>query len=389
MKHSEIIILGAGVGGLTTAIALQQRGFENIRIYERRKTATTIGAGLVLWANACKILDKLNLLIAVEKVGGKLNEMQRWSENAAFLGAINITDINSYIGSTSYAISRFDFQKILIQKVEELNIPIYYDYEASLITSQGNRTAVTFNNKIKIDADIIIGADGRMNSVARQFVNENNTPIYQNVVNWVGLLESDQPIFLENNVLDFWGCGERFGIVPINKYKAYWAGGKSLPLNAPVKYQNNKTQLHKLFDAWSPKIKEIIQLTKDENIRYIEVFDHDPIQKWHKNNVCLIGDSAHSALPTSGQGACQAIEDAWHLASLLEKSRTTEDAFIEFQKIRFEKTTTITIAARDFAKSIFNEDSMFCEQRNANARITNYKTASQNIAKLWSKNLPK
>lgn len=228
-----------------------------------------------------------------------------------------------------------------------------------------------------------------MNSVARQYVNGNNTPIYQNFVNWIGILESDKPIFLENNVLDFWGCGERFGIVPINKYKGYWAGGKYLPLNSPLKNRNNKTQLLKLFGSWSPKIKEVIQSTKEESIKYIEVFDHNTIPKWHKNNVCLIGDSAHSALPTSGQGACQAIEDAWHFAAILEKSKTTEDAFSEFQKTRFEKTTTITMAGRDFAKSVFNEDLMFCEQRNENAKTTNYKTASQNIAKLWSKNLPK
>jgi len=130
MKHSEIVILGAGVGGLTTAIALQQKGFENISIYERRKTATTIGAGLVLWANASKILDKLNLLTEIEKIGGKLKEMQRWSERKEFLGAMSINDINTNIGSTSYSISRIDFQKILLQKVEELNIPIYYNHKA-------------------------------------------------------------------------------------------------------------------------------------------------------------------------------------------------------------------------------------------------------------------
>lgn len=389
MEDSEIVILGAGVGGLTTAIALQQKGFKNIQIYERRKTATTIGAGMVLWANASKIFDNLNLLIEVKKVGGELKEMQRWSEKEEFLGAVNINDINTNIGSISYAISRIDLQKILLQKTEELNIPIYYNHKASQLSKQENRASITFDNSIKINADIVIGADGRMNSIARQYVNGNNTPIYQNFVNWIGILESDKPIFSENNVLDFWGCGERFGIVPISKYKGYWAGGKLLPLNSSLKNQNNKTELLKIFDFWSPKIKEIIQLTKEENIKYIEAFDHDPIPKWHKNNVCLIGDSAHSALPTSGQGACQAIEDAWHFASILEKSKTAEDAFSEFQKIRFEKTTTITMAGRDFAKSLFNDDLMFCEQRNQNAKKTNYKIASQNIAKLWSKNVPK
>ena len=390
-KHSEIVILGAGVGGLSTAIALHQKGFKNIIIYERRKTAITIGAGLVLWANASKILDRLNLLSEVEKKGGKIKEMQRWTDRKDFLGAINVDNINTNIGSTSYSISRVDLQNILLTKIEALNIGIgiHYNHNAIQLSNQGSRTSITFKNKVKIYADIIIGADGRMDSIARKYVNGNNTPIYQNFVNWIGILENDKPIFSENNVLDFWGYGERFGIVPINEYKGYWAGGKSLPLNTNYKNKNNKDQLLKLFSSWSPEIKEVIALTKNENIKYIEVFDQNPISKWYKNNVCLIGDSAHAALPTSGQGACQAIEDAWHFASILNEAETIEDAFNEFQKVRFEKTTSITMAGRNLAKSLFNSDLLFCKQRNENAKKTDYIMASESIAKLWSKNLPK
>ena len=388
-KNSEIVILGAGIGGLTTALALHQNGFKNINIYERRKKVTTIGAGLVLWSNATKILEKLELLTEVQKVGGQLEQMQRWTNKDFFLGTLNINNINAFIGSKSYSISRTDLQSTLLKKVNELNISIYYNYNALNISHQDNITSIKFYNKVSVNAQIVIGADGRMNSIARKYVNGNNTPIYQNFVNWIGIVESDKPIFLENNVLDFWGCGERFGIVPINGNKGYWAGGKSLPINSSFKNKNNKTELKKLFNSWSPKIKEIIELTEDKNIKYIEVFDHNPIPNWHKNNVCLLGDSAHASLPTSGQGACQAIEDAWHFASILEESETIEEAFNHFQRNRFEKTTTITMAGRDLAKSLFNENEMYCEQRNENAKKTNYRIASENIAKLWSKNLPK
>lgn len=386
--ESEIVILGAGVAGLTTAIALHQKGFENIIIYERRKTATTIGAGLVLWANASKILYKLNLLTEVEKIGGKLDKMERWTKNKEFLGAININDINANIGSKSFSISRMDLQKILLQRIKELNIQIDYNQTALQLSNQENNTTIAFENSKVISADIILGADGRMNSIVRQYVNGENTPIYQGFVNWIGIVESDKPLFAENKILDFWGCGERFGIVPISKYKGYWAGGKSLPINSPVKSKNDKTQLLKIFSSWSPKIQNIIHLSKEEDIKYIEVFDHNPIPKWYKNNVCLIGDSAHAALPTSGQGACQAIEDAWHLATILGNSQSTEQAFSEFQNIRFKKTTSITIAGRELAKSLFSEDVKFCKQRNDNARRTDYKNTSQDIAEFWSKHLP-
>ncbi len=384
MKKNKIIILGAGVGGLTTAIALHQKGFQNITIYERRKTATTIGAGIVLWANATNILDKLSLLNEIEKVGGKINEMQRLTKKNEFLGAINVNEIDKKIGFQSLSISRKDLQEILIQKIKNLNIEILYHHKATEIKNK----AIYFDNNKTVFADIIIGADGRMNSVARKYVNGNNKPVYQNFVNWIGILESDEPIFTENNVLDFWGCGERFGIVPISKYKGYWAGAKSLPLNSPYKKEDNKDILIKLFGHWSSKIKTIIQSTKDENIKYIEVFDHNPITNWHKENVCLIGDAGHSALPTSGQGACQAIEDAFHFSNILDIENNMEEAFIKFQKLRFEKTTIITMAGRNFAKSLFNTDREFCEQRNKKALHINYQNSSIGIAELWSKGLP-
>ena len=389
MKDSEIAILGAGIGGLTTAIALHQRDFKNIRIYERRNKATTIGAGIVIWANASKILSRLNLINEIEKVGGSINEMQRWTEKGEFIGSIDIKEIDYYIGAKSFAISRKDLQGILLQKIDKLNIPIYYNHNAQQITTQENSTFINFDNGIEAKPDIIFGADGRMNSVARKYVNGSNEPIYQNFVNWIGIVESKHPVFPDNNVLDYWGCGERFGIVPINKYKGYWAGGKSLPLNSSFKNENPKDLLLKLFGSWSPNIKEVIALANEENIRYIEVFDHNPIPKWHKNNVCLIGDAAHAALPTSGQGACQAIEDAWHFVSILDAAETTEEAFSKFQQLRFDKTTSITMAGRNFAESVFNEDPQFCEERNKIAKKADYESTGKNIAKLWGKDVPK
>jgi len=384
-RETNIVILGAGVGGLTTAIALCQKGFKNITIYEQRETATTIGAGIVLWANASKILDKLNLLTEVQKIGGQIKQMERWTDKEEFLGSVNISEINTIIGSTSYSISRKELQEILLRKTKDLKIPIFYNHKALQLSCNGNNAAILFENSIEINAAIVIGADGRMNSVARQYVNGDNKPVYQNFVNWIGIVESDKPIFSNtDNVMDFWGCGERFGIVPINEYKGYWAGGKSLPLNSSFKTKNNKDELLKLFASWSPKIKNTLQLSKEENIKYIEVFDHNPITKWHQNNVCLIGDSAHAALPTSGQGACQAIEDAWEFATALEEAKTYEEAFTKFQKNRLNKTTAITMAGRELAKSIFNEDPIFCSYRNENVKKTDYNLAAKNITHLWS-----
>ena len=387
MNTKEIAIIGAGIGGLTTAIALHAKGFTNVTIYERRATATTMGAGLVLWANAVKILEKLNMLAAIEKIGGKLTAMERYTSENEFLGAIDVSTINSGIGATSYSVSRADLQELLLAKADGLSINIQYNYNLTSIETQQQKASLLFENALKITPDIVIGADGRMQSAARTYVQGNNTPIYQNFVNWIGIVETTKPTFLDHKVLDYWGVGQRFGLVPINAHKAYWAGGMVLPLNAPEKQGNYKEEMHTMFAFWSPKIKEVIALTPTENIKYVEVFDHNPNQQWYKNNVCLIGDAAHAALPTSGQGACQAIEDAWQLAKCLSIEECIATAFKSFTALRFNKTTNITMAGRNLAGSLFNTDTQYCKQRNEQAKQIDYKNASRGIVQLWGSGL--
>ena len=113
------------------------------------------------------------------------------------------------------------------------------------------------------------------------------------------------------------------------------------------------------------------------------------MEPWHKDNVLVIGDAAHAPLPTSGQGACQALEDAWHLAELLGTyDGNIDSVFSEFTKVRFQKTTTITMGARKFASSLFNTDPEFCFQRNQNSMSTDFDTVVSGMARGWSSGLP-
>ncbi len=387
-KQFSIAILGGGIGGLTAAIALNQKGFNNIHIYERRYKCNSVGAGIVLWANATWVLSRLDLLKEINVYGGKLNQMQRWTNDGEFLGAININAIDSCIGYSSYAISKNDFQEILLRKIKELKIEIHYNYTVTdIFNNDDKQSTVIFDNGEKISFQVIIGAEGRMKSIAREYIIGNNNPVYQHYVNWVGIVETENELTFENNILDYWGYGERFGIVPINKHKAYWAGCKALPLHTTNTEGTDKKELLSIFKNWSSSIPLIIEKTHENNIKRFEVFDHDPIQEWYKNNVCLLGDAAHASLPTSGQGACQAIEDAWHLAEILSGTNSIESAFSYYQKMRFEKTTAITIAGRNFAHSLFNIDEIFCKERNMNAKNADLKKMAQGMVNLWSKGL--
>ena len=389
-RKLKIAIIGGGIGGLTTAIALQQKGFTDIVVYERRAEMQSVGAGFVIWANASWVLNKLGLLDDVKLFGGRLNQMQRWTEDGDYLGGIDIAKIDEQIGNPSYAVSKAEFQFFLQKKVNELGIELQNNSTVVDIEDNGNENSFLrlADNSI-IQADIIIGADGRMNSISKKYVQSNNLPIYQDYINWVGILETDNPLPTKNNVLDYWGCGERFGIVPISEYKAYWAGCKALPLNSYNTEPTDQGELLKIFQHWSPLIKTVLEQTRETDIKRIPIFDHNPNPVWFKNNVCLLGDSAHASLPTSGQGACQAIEDAWHLTKQLSTFETLRESFEAYKNIRFEKTTAITLSGRDFAKSLFNTDNDYCLERNRKAKLADYKNATNGMTELWSRGLNK
>lgn len=384
----NIAILGGGVAGVSTAIALIQKGFE-VTVYERNKSESTMGAGIVIWPNAAYVLEQLQVLDEMKMVSGYPSSMQRISSTNEKLGSISIEEINHYMGYPSLSILRNEFQNILVSKLDALGVKIKYGHEITSVEENKSVVSVHFKNGVKTTADILIGADGRMSSIARKYVTGDNKPNYQGFINWIGIFESDHKTFNEIAVKDYWGVGERFGIVPVSQYKAYWAGGVSaneIGTRDPSAY---KQELNSLFLNWPGLIKTIITETPLSSINKIYVHDHNPINKWHKNNLVIIGDAAHAPLPTSGQGACQALEDAWHLANCLyENSTDLNNSFSKFTKLRAEKTTGIISAGRGLASAIFNPNTEFCKTRNENSKKTDFSLVSRGMAKAWSQGLP-
>ncbi len=385
----HIAILGAGVAGVATAIALTQQGYR-VSLYERQDSASTIGAGIVVWPNAAFVLEQLGVLADIAAVSGRPTHMRRLSSQGDPLGAIDIALINSTMGYASYSILRSDFQAILIERLKLLGVSIHYGHGVEGVENCGNgRAMVRFANGQRIEADVVIGADGRMASRTRDYIHGDNKPIYQGFINWIGVFESQQPVFTEIAVTDYWGVGERFGIVPISSYKAYWAGGiasAEIGLREPVRYHQ---ELLSIFATWPQPISNVIEGTATDRINKIYVHDHEPVSVWHKGQVLMIGDAAHAPLPTSGQGACQALEDAWHLSNCLtQNEQNVEQAFVEFTALRREKTASIIMAARGFAKSLFNTDEEFCRVRNQQSTQTDYAQVARAMSRGWGQLLP-
>lgn len=387
-RKLEIAIIGAGVGGLATAVALRNTGYK-VTIYERNDRSEHLGAGVVLWPNACFVLDQLGLLDAARGLSGTPKSMCRYSSEGESLGGISLQNISDIMGYPCLSILRRDLIAILTRAVCKLGIPINFNTRVEGIEDQREGAQLMLSDGSSRSADLIIGADGRMQSIARRYVCGDNSPVFQHFLNWVGIFESDEPWLDDVQVYDYWGVGKRFGIVPINNRQAYWAAGTHATEPAGVNTSVSVEYLQSLFRGWPRPVVRILEGIAEPEVRTISVHDHHPTNVWYRRNLLVIGDAAHAALPTSGQGACQALEDAWMLATLLSESGTSIEQILgHFQQLRQPKTRSIIQAGRSLARSIFNPDPVICASRNRESKVQNYRRVEQGMAATWMTALP-
>lgn len=382
----KVVILGAGVAGLCSGIALIQRGF-NVEIFERTASPATIGAGVVLWPNATLVLEQLGLLPRIKNLSGAPNQMRRVTSSGQALGTLDIEMINKQIGGASLSISRSALIDVLYHAFLEVGGSIHFSQEVAELTSKSGekKASIRFRSGLVLAPEIIIGAEGRMNSPSRQYVLEHNTPVFQKFINWVGIIETEKSDIDNKVIFDFWGVGARFGIVPLSPQSAYWAAGVTANQIGANEPENYKDEMLAVFNAWPTQVSDLIRDTPTHKINKIFVHDHDPVETWHRNNLILIGDAAHAPLPTSGQGACQAIEDAWHIARALDQGgRDTLEAFQNFTSTRRARTAGITMAGRLFAQTVFNDDPEFCRARDEASKSADFSNLAKAMAGGWA-----
>lgn len=299
----EIGILGGGIAGLSVALALRQQGY-NPRVYERREGPATMGAGVTLWPNASFVLQELGLLQDVEAIAGQPLSTRRQDAAGNALGGLDIALLDRTMGYPSYTVLRRDLQQVLLNHAVRAGIPVEFGHRAVAIELDAHGKAVAhFENGTSIRPELLIGADGRMNSVARQFVAGDNHPVYQGFVNWIGVAQAPQALVDDMAIQDFWGTGERFGYAPIRLDLVYWAAAQARPLSEAIPSPDMRQEVEQLFAQWPEPVTRIIQATTESAIRLIAVHDLEPLQTWSRANVLLLGDAAHAPLPTSGQGA--------------------------------------------------------------------------------------
>lgn len=301
----RIGIVGAGIGGLVAAAALQSDNHD-VRVYERRDDAGSIGAGLTLFGNAFAALDAIGLGDLVRSVSstaiGRLRSGQR-QPSGRWLISLPPSETPSV-----RSLHRADLHRALVQHL----------MPGTLHLSHAARVSADGAPVVRADGgedhfDLVIAADG-IRSDARARWGLDRGLRYAGYTAWRGVTTSTG--HLSDEAGETWGQGARFGIVPLPDDRVYWFATYQTPPGGTD--LDAVATLRQLFGTWHAPIAELLDATDPETILRHDIYDlaRFPNSFRHGRGV-LLGDAAHAMTPDLGQGAGQAIEDAATLTLLL------------------------------------------------------------------------
>ncbi len=359
----KITIIGAGIGGLTTAIALKQKG-HTVEIFETSAGFTKAGSGINLAINAMQVYKRLGIYDGIENAGSYSDAMIVADSDLKEISKIDLKISEHKYGVKTVAIHRATLHKILLGHLK--GTPIHLNKKLKSLTQSNNQVDLVFEDGTTHTAAIVIGADGIYSAVRKSIFNNTTLRIAKQVC-WRGITKIVISDKYQTELNELWGRGKRFGFVQITKEEVYWYALANY--NEDYKKEYETVELENLFEDFNPMIGKIIKSTNKNDIITNEMMDLKPIPKWYYKNVCLVGDAAHATTPNMGQGACQAIESAYVLAQCLSDEQEVKKAFETFEKIRKKKAVGVVNDSWRVGKIAHWKNDLGIKLRNSAMRI--------------------
>ena len=360
MYNLKAIIIGAGIGGLTTAIALKRAGYQ-IEVYDRVKELRPVGAGISLWSNGVKVMNWLGLGDEIHKIGGEMNRMTYLSKENELLNDIDLLPLIDQVGQRPYPVSRSELQSMLLEQLGKE----YVKLETKCIGAkeEGNQVTAIFEDGSTATGDVLIAADG-VRSVLRNYVTQQEPePRYADYVNWNGLVDASPELADKHSWVIYVGDGKRASMMPVGGDRFYYFFGVPMSKGTVVEPQDRRDELAKLFQGWPEPVQNLIQQLNPLETNRLEIHDLDPLEKLARGRVVLVGDAGHATTPTLGQGGCQAMEDAEILCRYLVTTNiSVEDALQRYESARKERTARLVLKARQRADTIYGKEMELTQQ---------------------------
>ncbi|MFZ4863593.1 FAD-dependent monooxygenase [Sphingobacterium sp. Mn56C] len=376
--QSEFTIIGAGVAGLTTAIALQQLG-RNYLLFEQSKVLTGIGAGFGLAANAMQALEILGLRKEVELIGQHLQHYNILDQKGRILVAPDTKALSKKYNQQNFAIHRADLHLYLLDKIQADHLQL----NKKAVRFEKNNDGITlfFEDGSQHKTRYLIIADG-VKSPLRQQLLPAAVPRYSGYTCWRATIDNSN-ISLKTGS-ETWGKQGRFGMTPLVRNRIYWYACINSTANNSKYRQYSVADLATHFADYHHPIPEILRQTQDKDLLWNDIIDIKPLKHFAYDAILLIGDAAHATTPNMGQGACQALEDVAVLKKVLSQHSTVETAFIAFEKQRLQRTKYITETSKLIGEVAQWENPIGIFLRNSIMKKLPAQLAQRNLNKLLS-----
>jgi 2-polyprenyl-6-methoxyphenol hydroxylase-like FAD-dependent oxidoreductase len=350
------VIVGAGIGGLTAAIALKQTGWD-VSVYERAYELHEVGAGITLWANAVKVLRKLGVGEAIESVAATVRQSEVRTWRGKLLLGTNFESLSEKVKAPSIGIHRADLQAKLADALGREHITLGTTCVA--YTQDVKGATALFAEGDEARGQILIGADGIKSLVRNQLLGDE-PPRYAGYTAWRGVGHIDRPEVPLGMMFVALGRGSQVGMLPIGGGRTYWFATANVPAGEVAGPNGHKADLLKLFGGWYPPFPAAVEATAEAAILRNDIIDRPPVRKWTDGRVTLLGDAAHPTTPNLGQGACQAIESAYVLANCLRESEDAPKGLLAYEQARFDRTASITTESWKVGKLFAFENPVKC-----------------------------
>jgi 2-polyprenyl-6-methoxyphenol hydroxylase-like FAD-dependent oxidoreductase len=362
----KAIVIGAGIGGLSAAIALRRAGVEAL-VFERTRELKELGAGLSLTANATKALNGLGLTDALRGIGIPIGvaEIRAW--RGEVLSRIPTWQLDEKMGARSAAVHRADLQGALLRELGDEAVRLGAACRG--FEQEGEGVRAFFDDGTEERADLLVGADGLRSTIRRGLLGDGN-PRYAGYTAWRAVVAPEDELVPADEAWEVWGRGVRFICTQIGRGRVYWAVSKNAPEGEhDVSTGAAKDALLELCAGWLEPVEELIAATEKAAILRTDIYDRDPVRKrWGKGRVTLLGDAAHPMTPDLGQGACQAIEDAVALVECLEERENIEAALELYEARRTRRTAALVRGSRRVGRIAQLQNPLACCLRDAALR---------------------
>ena len=340
MQSQSVLIIGGGIAGLTSAIALGQRGHQ-LDVIERDPEWSVYGVGIIQQANVVRAVAELGIIDDYIDAGFGFNFVEIYKPDGNMAARIPVQPlVEGY--PANVGIGRPALQKVLGDRAIAAGATVRLGVTAEEINDDGSKVTVDFSDGKTRAYDLVVAADGVYSKTRSMIMPDATRPEFVGQSVW-------RYNFRKPDELDALRAYEGpigIGLVPLSAETMYMYVTTPEPGNPRYERDGLAAAMRGKLSGAPPGIAEYVdQITDNDGVVYKPLAAHLLEGNWFAGNVVIIGDAAHAATPHLGQGAGMAIEDSIVLAEELEKAATVNDAFTGFQKRRFERCKYIVDAS--------------------------------------------